>query len=38
MLKFFVADPASGSFLTLDPGPGMKKFGSGVNIPAPQRW
>jgi hypothetical protein len=33
MLKFYVADPASGAFLTLDPGPGMEKFGYGINIP-----
>jgi hypothetical protein len=35
MLTFFVADPDPGSdvFLTLDPGPGMEKFGSGINIP-----
>ncbi len=25
-------------FLTLDPGSGMEKFGSGINIPDPQHW
>jgi hypothetical protein len=30
--------PASGIFLTLDPGSGMEKFGSGTNIPDPQHW
>jgi len=36
ILKFFDADldPESGIFLTLDPG--MKKIGSGINIPGPQ--
>jgi hypothetical protein len=32
---FFDADPDPGSeiFLTLDPGSGTEKFGSGINIP-----
>jgi hypothetical protein len=32
MPKFFVADPdlGYGAFLTIDPGSGMKKFGSGI--------
>jgi hypothetical protein len=40
ILKFFDADPdpGSGIFLILDPGPGMEKFGSGINIPDPQHW
>jgi len=33
---FFDPDPGSEIFLTLDPGPGMEKFGSGINIPDPQ--
>ncbi len=35
---FFDADryPGSGIFLTLDPGSGMEKLGSGINIPGPQ--
>jgi hypothetical protein len=42
ILTFFDADPdpGSGIFLTLDPGSGMQKFGSGIrykwNIPDPQ--
>jgi hypothetical protein len=39
ILEFFDADldPESGIFLTLDPGPGIKKnFGSGINVPDPQ--
>jgi hypothetical protein len=40
--KFFDADSRSGIFLTLDPGSGMEKFGSGIrdkiNIPDPQHW
>ncbi len=32
------ADPGSGIFLALDPGSGMEKFGSGMNIPYPQHW
>jgi hypothetical protein len=28
----------SGIFLTLDPGSGMEKFRSGINIPDPQHW
>ncbi len=37
-LDSFMADPdpGSGVFLTLDPGSGMAKFGSGINIPDPQ--
>jgi hypothetical protein len=37
ILKFFDGDPDPGSeiFLTLDPGSGMEKFGSGINIPNP---
>jgi hypothetical protein len=38
ILKFFDADPGSGIFLTLDPGSGMEKFGTGINIPDPQHW
>jgi hypothetical protein len=38
MFKFFYADldPGSGAMLTLDPGYGMEKFGSGINIPDPR--
>jgi hypothetical protein len=38
ILKFFNADPdrGSGIFLTLDPGSGMEKFGSWINIPGLQ--
>jgi hypothetical protein len=36
MLKFFVADLGSGIFSTHDPGFGMEKFGSGIDIPDPQ--
>jgi hypothetical protein len=25
-------------FFDVDPGSGMKKFGSGINIPDPQHW
>jgi hypothetical protein len=32
-VKFFDADP--GSF---EPGSGMEKFGSGINIPDPHHW
>jgi hypothetical protein len=37
--KFFAADPnpESGIVLTLDPESGMKKIGSGINIPNPQQ-
>ena len=40
ILKFFYVDPdpGSGIFLTLDPGSGIEKFGSGINIPDPQHW
>jgi hypothetical protein len=38
MLNFFVVDPGSGASLILDPGSGMEKFGSGINIPDPQHW
>jgi hypothetical protein len=36
--KFFYADldPESGIILTLDPGSGMEKLGSGINTPDPQ--
>jgi hypothetical protein len=34
ILKFFDADP--GSWDLFDPGSGMEKFGSGINIPDPQ--
>ncbi len=37
-LKFYDVDPGSGIFLALDPGSGMEKFGSGINIPYPQHW
>jgi hypothetical protein len=30
ILKFFDADPGSRTFLTLDPGSGEEKFGSGI--------
>jgi hypothetical protein len=30
ILKFFDANPGSGIFLTLDPGFGIEKFGSGI--------
>jgi hypothetical protein len=30
--KFFDADPGFDIFLTLDPGSGMKKIGSGIGI------
>jgi hypothetical protein len=33
MLKFFVSDPESGAFMTMDPWNGMEKSGSGINIP-----
>jgi hypothetical protein len=36
ILKFFDADPDPGSENLIDPGSGMKKFGSGINIPDPQ--
>ncbi len=38
ILKFCDADPdlGSGIFLNLDPGSGMEKFGSGINIADPQ--
>jgi hypothetical protein len=32
MLTLFDADPGSGIFLTLSPGSGMEKLGSGINI------
>jgi hypothetical protein len=32
LLTVFDADPRSGIFLTLDPGSGMEKFASGMNI------
>jgi hypothetical protein len=40
MLKFFDVDPdpGYGVFLTLDPGFGLEKFRSGINIPDPQHW
>jgi hypothetical protein len=40
ILKFFDADPdpGSGIVFTLDPGSRMEKFGSGIDIPDPQRW
>jgi hypothetical protein len=40
LLKFFdaVPDPEFGIILTLDPGSGMEKFGSGINIPDLQHW
>jgi hypothetical protein len=40
ILKFFDADPdpGSGIFLNLDPGSGMEKFWSGINILDPQHW
>jgi hypothetical protein len=28
----------SGIIMTLDPGSGMEKFGSRINIPYPQHW
>jgi hypothetical protein len=38
ILKFFDADLGSEIFLTLDPGFGVEKFGSGINIPDPHHW
>jgi hypothetical protein len=37
MLKFFIADPDPGLWIRclFDPGSGMEKFGSGINIPDP---
>jgi hypothetical protein len=35
MMRMRIRDPASGIFLTLDPGSGREKFGSGINIPDP---
>jgi hypothetical protein len=39
-LQLFDADPDPGSeiFLTMDPGSGMEKFVSGLNIPDPLHW
>jgi nucleoid DNA-binding protein len=39
ILKFIdvFPDPGSGILLVLDPGSGMEKFGSGINLPDPQR-
>ncbi len=34
LMRMRIRDPES--FLTLDPGSGMEKFGSGINIPDPQ--
>ncbi len=36
IIEFLDADPDPGNLFDLDPGSGMKKFGSGINIPDPQ--
>jgi hypothetical protein len=36
ILKFLEADPDPGSEIFLNLDPGLKKFGSGINIPDPQ--
>ncbi len=38
ILKFFDSNPDPGIFLTLDPGTGMEKIRSGIDIPDPQHW
>jgi hypothetical protein len=35
-MRIRIGDPGSGIFLTLDPGSGMEKFVSGINVPDPQ--
>jgi hypothetical protein len=38
MIRFWILDPASGAFFTLDSGSGIENFAPGINVLHPQYW